>query len=43
MGKYNSRHTSSLLGGMNQRVGNVRNALMAKCMKVSRERMNIDV
>lgn len=43
VGKDNSRHTSSLLGGMYQRVGNVRNGLLAKCMKVSRERMNTEV
>ena len=33
----------SLLGGVNQRVGNIGNALMAKCVKIGRERMNTEV
>jgi len=36
-------NTGSLLGGMNQRVGNIGNALVAECMKVGREGMNTEV
>lgn len=36
-------NTSSLLGGVKQRVGNVGNAVMAKCMKVDEERMITEV
>lgn len=35
-------NTSSFLGDMNKRVGNVENALMAKCIKVGRERVNAE-
>lgn len=35
-------NTSSFLGGRNKRVGNVENALTAKCIKVGRERMNAE-
>lgn len=36
-------NTSSLLGGVKQRVGNIGNSVMAKCMKVDEERMNTEV
>lgn len=35
-------NTSNFLGGMNERVGNVENALMAKCIKVITERINAE-
>lgn len=43
MSKDTPGNTQSLLGGMNQRVGNVGNALIVKCMKMGRESMNTEL
>jgi len=38
VGKDSSRHSDNLLGVLSQRVGNVRNTVVAKCIKMNRER-----